>query len=231
MDMSSKSVPLRDIAAGAYDASLTTWAQAVKAWGKPFLLRWNWEMNGTWFPWGAQAKTEPAAFVASWRRFHDIVSSAGATNVTWVWCPNLDFSGSTPLESLYPGDAYVDWTCLDGYNQGSSSISFASLFSASYNHLLQIAPSKPIMVGETGSYEYGGAKAQWIADALTSLPGLFPKVRAYVWFNWRIFHNGTWKDWHIESSPSSQAAFAVGIGSPYFKGPGGSLPFGKVPIP
>ena len=188
-------------------------------------------MNGTWFPWGAQAKTDPAAYVASWRRFHDIVSAAGAINVTWVWCPNLDFPGSTSLESLYPGDAYVDWTCLDPYNQGSSSISFASLFSASYNHLLQIAPSKPIMVGETGSYEYGGAKALWITEALASLPIMFPRVRAYVWFNWRDFWNGTWRDWHIESSPSAQAAFAAGIASPYFRGPGGSLPFGKVPIP
>ena len=37
---------LRDIYYGAYDAYITQWAQAAKAWGKPFMLRFNHEMNG-----------------------------------------------------------------------------------------------------------------------------------------------------------------------------------------
>ena len=75
--------------------------------------------------------------------------------MTWVWCPNIESAATTPFEQLYPGDAYVDWTCLDGYNNARRAASFARLFGASYDHLLRIAPTKPIMIGEIGSMEYG----------------------------------------------------------------------------
>jgi mannan endo-1,4-beta-mannosidase len=218
IDMSSDSTSLADIANGVYDNSIKAWANNVKAWGKPFFLRWDWEMNGTWFGWGSQAQANPAAFVAMWRHFHDVVVGQGATNVTWVWCPNLEFSGSTPLSQLYPGDAYVDWTCLDGYNRGATSQSFTSLYQKTYNHLLEIAPSKPIMIGEVGSLEYGsGVKAAWITDMLKALPSTFPRIKAMGWFNWRIDKGGgVYRSWPIESSASSQSAFAAGIASPYY---------------
>jgi beta-mannanase len=157
-----------------------------------------------------------------------LFDSVGATNVTWVWCPNLAYSGSVPYSQLYPGDAYVDWTCLDGYNMGTSSTSFSSLYSASYAALTALAPTKPVMIAEVGSLEYGtGVKAAWTTDTLsTQLPNNFPQVKAFVWFNWRISENGAWRNWEIESSASSQAAFASAIASPYYEAGGalGGLP-------
>jgi beta-mannanase len=217
IDMSSNATSLTEIANGAYDGSIKAWANNVKAWGKPFFLRWDWEMNGSWFEWGAQAQENPAAFIAMWRHFHDVVVGQGATNVTWVWCPNLEFSGSTPLAQLYPGDAYVDWTCIDGYNNGGTSRSFTSLYQSTYESLLKIAPAKPIMIGEVASREYGsGVKAAWIAELLDALPAKFPRIKAVDWFNWRIYDGGAYKSWPIESSASSQRAFAEGIASPYY---------------
>ncbi len=221
MDMSSKSVSLTDIANGAYDSSIANWANAAKAWGKPFFFRWNWEMNGTWFPWGSQAKQNPAAYVAAWKHMHDVVASHGATNVTWVWCPNTVFTGSTDLSQLYPGDSYVDWTCVDGYNKGpldgDSWKSFSQVFQPTYNQILTIAPSKPIMIGETASNENGGTKASWITDALqTQLPNNFPKVKAFVWFNWPIYENNVNQQWPVESSSATQDALRTGIGSSYY---------------
>ena len=63
-----------------------------------------------------------------------------STNTTWVWCPNLQWSTSVPYSQLYPGDGYVDWTCLDGYNMGGNSESFSNLYTASYKSLLAVAP-------------------------------------------------------------------------------------------
>jgi hypothetical protein len=229
LDMNSASTPLRDIAAGVYDRSITDWAQQAKAFAHPFFLRWNWEMNGSWFGWGTTSANANTAndYVNSWRHMHDLFARAGATNVTWVWCPNASFSGSTPLASLYPGDAYVDWTCLDGYNKGGSQwTGFASIFGASYDSLRQIAPTKPIMIGETSSSEAGGSKAGWTSDALTQLPSTFPQVKALLWFNWRINEGGTTWPWHIESSASAQSAFATSIASPYYAAGGG---FGNLP--
>jgi hypothetical protein len=42
----------KNIAAGMFDAYLTEFANAAKAWGKPFFLRLMHEMNGGWYTWG-----------------------------------------------------------------------------------------------------------------------------------------------------------------------------------
>lgn len=217
-------VTLSMIANHEVDGPLEEWAEAVAAYGYPFFFRWDWEMNGNWFEFGREAIASPKTFVAAWRRFHEIAEAKGATNITWVWCPNIGSTENT-LSTFYPGSAYVDWTCMDGYNHGTNPIqpsawtSFSSLFLSTYNSLLSIAPEKPIMIGETASTESGGSKASWISDAFeTQLPISFPKIKAVVWFNWNIKDEGTglrW-DWPIESSGSAQAAFANAIASPYY---------------
>jgi hypothetical protein len=75
-----------------------------------------------------------------------------------------------------------------------------------------LAPSKPIMIAEAGSSEYGGSKAAWVRAALSvDLPDDFPMVKAFVWFNSR--EQG---DWPINTSSQARAAFAAGIASPYY---------------
>ena len=141
--------------------------------------------------------------------------------------PNVDPQNKyTSYAQLYPGNAYVDWTCLDGYNKTGNE-SFSDIFSASYQKLLDLAPTKPIMIGETSSVEGGAGKAAWVTDALTQLPTSFPQIKAVVWFNWRIFEANRWWEWPIESSPSTQQAFRAGISSPYYV-PGGT--FGSLPL-
>jgi hypothetical protein len=218
IDMDTGSVSLSSIAAGSEDAAITTWAQQAAAYGHPYFLRLNWEMNGGWFPWGTKSTgNTPADYVAAWRHIHDLFTAAGATNTTWVWCPNLQWSTSVPYSQLYPGDGYVDWTCLDGYNMGANSESFSNLYTASYKSLLAVAPSKPIMIGEIGSIEYGdGVKATWLSDMLKELPTDFPQIKALVYFNWRCLTGSTWRSWEIESSASSQSAFSTGIAAPYY---------------
>ena len=210
---------LSAVAAGTYDAYIRSWAEAAAAWGHPFFLRFNWEMNGAWFPWSASANgNSPADYVAAWRHVHDIFTSVGATNVTWVWCPNIDPRNSlTPLASLYPGDAYVDWTCLDGYNGDDPWTSFSDLFGSTYAEITgTIAPSKPMIIGETASTEAGGSKAQWISTMLSELPSEFPKIRGLLWFDTQHDGPGGHTDWPIESSSESVAAFAAGINSSLF---------------
>lgn len=227
VDMDPDGVSLAEIADGSKDSYFEEWAAAARAYEMPFFLRWAWEMNGPWFQWGKEAAADPALYVAAWRHLHDVVAAAGAANVTWVWCPYvISPATATPLASLYPGDSYVDWSCIDGYNQESDerparSRSFAAIFGPTYRELLALAPGKPIMIGETASSETGVAptKPEWIANALdTELPDLFPQVKALVWFNWNIPDSSGEDrlDWPIESSPASQAAFAQAISSSYY---------------
>jgi beta-mannanase len=235
ISMSSGSVPLRDITNGVYDSYFTTWAQQAKAWGHPFFLRWDWEMNGNWEPWSPGVNGNTAAdFVSSWRHLYTLFSQVGASNVTWVWCANIDPGNIyTPYSQVYPGDAYVNWTCLDGYNKGSIYTppgwrSFSTLFTSSYNALLQVAPTKPIMIAETSSEEAGGSKSAWITDALgTQLPTYFSKIKALVWYNSRLYQANHWWPYEIESSSSAQTAFKNGIASTYYAA-GGS--YGNLPL-
>jgi hypothetical protein len=204
-----------NITYGSFDGYIRKFAQDAKAWGHPFFLRFDWEMNGPWTPYAHDG----GAYAPMWRHVHDIFVQEGATNVTWVWCPNHDTSDSMPIEEYYPGDTYVDWVCMDGYNFGtreswSSWIGADAVFGDTYNHLSRIAPSKPIMIGEVSVTEQGGDKAAWITEFLqNTLPNTFPRVKAFVWFN----VNET-IDWHIDSSVASQHAFAAGISSDYYAG-------------
>lgn len=212
---------LSDIISGRYDAYIRSWATGAKNWGKPLFLRFNHEMNGTWYPWSEGANGNRAGeYVTAWRRVRDIFTSVGATNVSWVWSPNVEYPGSIALAGLYPGDAYVDWVAMDGYNWGTNPIqpsgwvTFAQVFGPTYDRLGAIAPGKPVMIAETGSSEWGGSKAAWIRDGLTTLPTAFPRVRALLWFDW----NDGGMDWTLESSASSIAAFAAALDAPVYAG-------------
>ena len=94
------------------------------------------------------------------------------------------------LASLYPGDDYVDWTGLDGYNWGTNPArpdrwpaSTSSTARPTTQITGTIAPSKPLMIGEVGSTEYGGSKATWISDMLSEIPTDYPKIRGLLWFD------------------------------------------------
>jgi hypothetical protein len=226
MDMDSDGVSLKTLNSGTYDTSIKEWAEAVAAYGKPFFFRWQWEMNLKSTQLGKEAGESPESYIAVWQRFHNIAESVGATNITWVWCPNVIFPESTSLKSLYPGNSYVDWTCMDGYNHGTKTAEsggwkrFDIVFSETYSALTSsefIGHEKPIMIGETASTEAGGSKPEWIAEALgTYLPTNFPSIKAVLWFNWNITEKGTEWDWPIESSAASTASFANAISSPYY---------------
>jgi hypothetical protein len=230
LSWSSQSIPssvnepdfqLSDVISGRYDTYIREFAEKAKAWGQPFFLRFNWEMNGTWFPWSEGVNgNAPGEYVTAWRHVHDIFAAVGATNVSWVWCPNAEPSNSAgELASLYPGDAYVDWTAMDGYNWGTNPVkpggwkTFSQIFSATYSFIQQsVAPSKPMMVGETASTEYGGSKATWIQEMLTALPAQFPQIRALLWFD--KYDDGM--DWPLETSSAATSAFAAGIQAPLY---------------
>lgn len=208
---------LKAIASGAHDAYINRWASQIRNWGQPLWLRFAHEMNGNWYPWAAGVNGNSAAdYVAAWRHVHDLFSVAGASNVTWVWSPNVVAPGFTSLNQLYPGDAYVDWLGLDGYNWGTTQSwgstwqSPTQVFGASLGILRQLS-SLPIVIAETASAETGGDKAEWIRQFFTMMEQN-PAVQAFVWFN---FNKET--DWRIQSSSASRAAFAQDVADPRYR--------------
>lgn len=217
VDMGTDNVALRNIAGGAYDSALRTWASQARSWGHPFLLRFDFEMNGSWYPWGTRPQNQntPADYVAAWRHIHDIFTAAGATNVSWVWCPNSSpaHHKMSSYASLYPGNAYVDWTCLDGYNFGKPWTSFTRLFASSYRQVMRLAPTKPMIIGEVASTGQGRSKARWIRGMFHALSTRFRGIHGLVWFDKRALVDNKLFDWPIETSRAASAAFNKGITS------------------
>ena len=214
-------VPLSQIVTGNYDSYIRTQALAASSWHTTIYIRLAHEMNlpGSLYGPGVNGNT-PALFIAAWQHVIGIFRSVGATNVRWVWSPNVDCEGKCPFQAFYPGDSWVDWVALDGYNYATVDntpwLSFESVFESSYDELASLT-KKPMMVAETSSTESGGDKAAWIAAALTqTLPHAMPLVRALVWFNVDKETN-----WVVNSSPTSLQAFRTAVDQPLF---GGRLP-------
>jgi len=124
MNLKSLNVPaatndtlLSAIVAGIWDSTLNQFAIAAKQSEATVYLRFGYEMNGTWFPWGGQ----PEAFRHAWHHAHGLFRQAGVSNVRWIFSPNVlwgDRSAQRDLYPYYPGDSLVDAIGLDGYNYG-----------------------------------------------------------------------------------------------------------------
>ena len=210
---------LRDILAGDHDAYIRQWAQAARDWGKTFYLRFAHEMNGDWTSWspGVNGNTS-REFISVWRKVYNIFQQEGATNAVWVWAPVAHYEGATPYRDVFPGDAYVDWLGVSGYNWGDTRTwsqwqSFYRIFDQSYDKLVALT-NKRIMVAETASAESGGDKAAWISKAFfEQIPNRFPRIRAVVWF-----HANKENDWRVNSSDSSLQAYREVVASARYQG-------------
>jgi beta-mannanase len=205
---------LSTIADGAWDSYIETWAREAAAYGGPILIRFAQEMNGTWYPWSATTNGNTAAnYVAAFQHIHDVFEQVGATNVKWVWSPNIVQGMPTPLSSVYPGSAYVDYVGIDGYNGGTAVPSMggwltpSQVFGSTLSGLEQVAPDKPVFINETGCAEEGGDKAEWITELFSYLEGT-PSVVGLVWFD---VDEASETNWRLDSSPASFAAAAAAL--------------------
>jgi len=209
-------VELDDILSGSYDSLIHERGASAKALGKKLFVDFGAEMNGEWSPWsGAQNGMSADKYLEVYRHVHDLMAEEGATNVVWVWCPNVtDEPRATWNQALnyYPGDDYVDWTCVDGYNWGSTNggwQTFQEVFADVYETLA--TKGKPIMIGEMASAESGGDKGAWIDAIIPTLKDEFPMIKGLVWFD---IDKET--DWRISSSPEAEAAYVRLANDPYF---------------
>ena len=188
---------------GRYDGMIRQRAADVKAAGYPMLLEWFWEMDGHR---NRHVAGSPASFIAAWRRIHGIFDRAGVTNVSWVWCPNAWGFTTGEAQKFYPGDAYVDWICANGYNwgparQGDEWRSFQWIFQSFYDWAS--TRGKPLMIGEFGVLERRpGDKAQWLKDAAATLKTQFTGIKAVVYFDVKKRYN-----WRLSTSASATSAF------------------------
>jgi mannan endo-1,4-beta-mannosidase len=195
-------VRLAAIASGRYDAYLRSYASAVKDFGRPVVLSFGPEMNGTWYTWGYR-HTAPPVFVAAWRHIVTVFRSVGARNVTWLWTINVIECRCRILSpsAWWPGKAYVDWVGIDGYYY-QSSWKFAALFGPTIKDVRALTLD-PILISET---------AAPAASQPAKIANLFAGIRNYGLLGFVWFDRNKDEAWRI-SSPAAFAAFRRGAES------------------
>lgn len=206
---------LQEIIDGDYDGYFQAWAQQARDFAEPVWICFDGEMNGDWHNgsgaangggtpdgYGDPTKPDgPERYVDAWQHIHTIFEAAGADNVAWVWSVNhQDWPQEywNRFENYYPGDAYVDWLAVDGYNWGGPDWkSFREVFDDALGRLRAITTAKPVMLAEFASAHRNGAKSDWIRAAFNRLKTNYPFVDAFIWFNldkernWLIDSNGS----------------------------------------
>lgn len=210
-DIESFERPLeRQFYEGEHNELLNRWGQLLEDWTmdgaeeRRFYFRPAHEMNGDWYPWATvHADAVPEDYVRMWRHLHDHLSDTAlrSTHIQWIWSPNHADIGEYAAEEYYPGDDYVDWIGIDGYNWGDSQPwstwqSPADVFESMVKRVRTMT-DKPLAIPEFGSSSAvnGGfdpnRKSEWITDAFAFFAS--KNVRMSSWFNidketdWAIF--------------------------------------------
>jgi hypothetical protein len=205
---------LNAISTGVFADYVTKFIQAAKDFNQPILLRFAHEMNGNWYPWDG-AHNKGSSYLEAWRYIYNVREEIGATNVKLVWSPNnFDIPNEewNKIAAYYPGDEYVDWLGIDGYNWGYDKWqSFDEVFGQAYQELVKLS-TKPIMIGEFASAEQGGSKSDWLLDAFTKLEQKYPQIKLCCWFD-----INKERDWRLDSSAAALKAFQRGVAGSYFQ--------------
>lgn len=204
------------ITSGKSDKNIALMATRLAGMKRPVMLRWGWEMNGNWFAWdGSHNGKKPAGFITSWRRMHRIFRENGASNVAWVWSPNWNSGPDVSwnrFQRYYPGDAYVDWVGVSGYNfdKESPRTLFTPIVSA-------YGKRKPIVLAETAAIEHGGSsKAKWMKK-LSAYVEATPSIGAVVWFD-TDNQKGTSRNFRPDTDKAALAAYRSMVRKARFSG-------------
>jgi mannan endo-1,4-beta-mannosidase len=201
-----------EINKGNLDEYFNNLAKEMKNWnnGKEIWVRFMHEVNGNWYGWsiGDSRVNTNKSYINAYRRIVDIFRKNNAYNVKFIYNINSENIGrNASFLGAYPGDNYVDYVSIDGYNWGTSTYfgswkSFDQIFKLPYETLVKNT-TKPVIIAEFASTELGGDKAAWIADALTKIKSdSYSRVISAVWFN-----ENKETDWRIQSSTNSLNAY------------------------
>jgi hypothetical protein len=205
MQVNPGRVSMAAVAAGWIDGWADRFAAEVRAYGKPVVIGFASEANGSWDQWG-RGHTAPAEWVAAWRHIVTLFRHDGANNVIWLWtinAVNLNATKSSP-GPWWPGASFVTWVGIDGYYYFQNE-TWASVFGSTIADVRQFT-SLPVLVSETAVTPSPAAPAQ--------IAGLYAGARAagalgVIWENETVDN----PPYHLRNAlsvnPSMLAAYKI----------------------
>jgi len=180
------------IVAGSFDERIKDWANELKSLNKPVFVRLGSAMNGSMKNYNAlkspvsdyEYEFDTDLYVSAYRRVVDLMKEEGATNVKFVWSPSVQSYPKSSLNDMslfYPGDDYVDWINMMGYNEGTDTKTFNEIFDNTYKQLRRMHPDKPMMI-ETSSSNKSTNKEAFIHSIFDHVSD-YPNIQMVTWYN------------------------------------------------
>jgi beta-mannanase len=202
---------------GGDDSYIKDFAKRLKDIKKPVFIRFAHEMNGNWYPWSG-TKIGAEKYIAMYRRVKDIFDDIGADNAKWVFSVNREdvpSDANNHFMRYYPGDEYVDYVGIDGYNWGNTQtwskwMTFKEIFSKNYEEIIT-KTNKPVMISEFSSATSGGDKKIWIKEAMIDIKK-WNRIKAFV-----LFNVNKEADWSFPAGKGPAKEFKSQLGDPYFR--------------
>lgn len=201
------------IISGVYDDYINKFANDVKRWGHPILLRPMQDMNTDSYPWSCSLNGDsPNKYVQAFRHIKNLFMQGEATNAKFVWSPN--YTGTTSercqdLAQLYPGDDYVDYIGVSAYNRGkdvsgnTDSVPLQTLLEPFLDKMAQQNPTKEVIVTELGvsSDIPIDERTAWLTNAYNYL-ATKGTVAAIVYFDDYAYHDINAIDFRVTTGHS-----------------------------
>jgi len=188
---------------GSKDKYIEQFAKDAKSYGYPIILAPFDEMNLNEEAWGYGInKNTSQKFKTVWIHIHNIFTTNEASNIKFAITFNNE---STPningnkMNDYYPGDNYVDYIGIDGFNFANNRQTFSQIFDNAITEASTLG--KPMYILSTASEEVAD-KATWITDGLGTTIYKYPNILGWVWFNKEV--NSTWR---VDSDNASLKAF------------------------
>ncbi len=186
-DASSKEgIDYRGLLLGRYDKYISDFALSLKDIGQEVMVRFAHEQNGDWYPWSGK-RVGKDTYIALCRYIKGIFDKNDVKNVKWVFSVNWeDIPEDNYFLDYYPGDDYVDYIGIDGYNWGKSErwskwMEFKDIFLKRYLEIVNNTP-KPVLITEFSTSSSGGDKAKWIRQAFREIDSM-DRIHGIILFN------------------------------------------------
>lgn len=209
------------------DEYLRRFAEDARRSNIPIFLRYACEMNGDWTPYHSDPREYVRKFILVAGVMHRY-----APNVAMVWCPNE--IPEEPISKYYPGADAVDWVGVNFYSviYNDADIRRPAEWRHPEDALNYIyrtyAGRHPIMVGEwaathrsaVDNRERPDFAATKIAQFYSSIPLLYPRVKAVNWLSFNAFkyaeRGRQLNDYSLFDNRSVAAAYSLSIADPYY---------------
>lgn len=227
----SSNYHMDEILEGFADGHIRKFASTARQYGRNyggFFIRILDEINlCKWWRWsgrGDYCSREKLKKV--WIHVWKIFEEEGANEfATWVWHANVeDFlteNFARNANEFYPGDEYVDWIGISGWNYAKTQSWsrwewFEEVFREGYTVMRKTHPTKPLLINEMGSCGNDG-KDKWTKNAFETIKKSYPGIKGVLWCS-VVWSLGIAKncDGRIDTSSRAFTAFIHGASDRFF---------------